>query len=82
LLAPYGAQRLEAACARALDHDSPHYRTVKTILKTGADLQGPQPSSATPTAYAGENRFARPAAELFGPPSTNPSPNPQPQWLH
>ena len=33
----YGSARLEAACERALGHDSPHYRTVKTILATGAD---------------------------------------------
>jgi hypothetical protein len=31
LLKPYGAARPEAACARALAHGSPHFRTVKTI---------------------------------------------------
>jgi transposase len=62
----YGAQRLEAACARALAHDSPYYRTVKTILSTGADQQ---PMAHTPTAagYAEATRFTRPAAELFPP---------------
>lgn len=35
----YGAARLEAACERALCHNSPYLRTVKTILSTGADLQ-------------------------------------------
>ena len=35
----YGSARLEAACARALAHDSPHYRTVKTILAGGFDRQ-------------------------------------------
>ena len=74
LLKPYGAKRLEAACARALAHDSPHYRTVKTILSTKADLQGAQADSHTPPAYAGTNRFTRPAAELF--------PTPQPSTLH
>ena len=65
LLKPYGAKRLEAACARALAHESPHYRTVKTILATKADLQTPQDQHETPAAYAGANRFTRPAAELF-----------------
>lgn len=74
LLKPYGAKRLEAACARALAHDSPHYRTVKTILSTKADLQGAQADSHTPPAYAGTHRFTRPAAELF--------PTPQPSTLH
>jgi len=59
----YGAARLEAACERALAHDSPHYRTVKTILATGADQQLlAQPQ--TPAAYA-RARFTRSAADLF-----------------
>jgi transposase len=70
----YGAARLESACARALAHDSPHYRTVKTILATGADLQAPA-STDTPTAYTAA-RFARDAASLFA------SPTPQPDQLH
>ena len=60
----YGAARLEAACERALSHNSPHYRTVKSILSTGADLQ-PLVEPQTPAAY-GRARFARSAAELFG----------------
>ena len=35
----YAPARLEAACARALAHESPHYRTVKTILAGGHDLR-------------------------------------------
>jgi transposase len=62
----YGAARLEAACARALAHDSPYYRTVKTILSTGADQQ-PALQPGTPAGYAGATRFTRPAAELFPP---------------
>jgi len=62
----YGAQRLEAACARALAHDSPFYRTVKTILSAGADRQ-PLAQAATPAGYASPTRFTRPAAELFPP---------------
>jgi hypothetical protein len=62
----YGAQRLEAACARALAHDSPFYRTVKTILAGGFDLQ-PLPSTPhTARAYGDRARFARDAESLFG----------------
>lgn len=78
LLKPYGAKRLEAACARALAHESPYYRTVKTILSTKADLQGAPSDSSTPPAYAGTTRFTRPAAELF----PAPSPTTQPSRLH
>ena len=65
LLKPYGQDRLEAACARALAHDSPYYRTVKTILSTGADLRADTPPS-TPSGY-GRTRFTRASAELFAP---------------
>lgn len=64
----FGRERLEAACARAMDHGSAHYRTVKTILATGADQQPPLETS-TPAAYRSA-RFARSAAELFDPPGT------------
>jgi transposase len=59
----YGALRLEAACARALAHDSAHYRTVKTILAAGAD-QEPLADVHTPAAYR-RSRFTRSAADLF-----------------
>ena len=59
----YGNARLEAACERALMHDSASFRTVKTILATNADLQ-PIPEHDTPAAYRAA-RFVRPAAELF-----------------
>jgi hypothetical protein len=60
----YGEARLEAACTRALTHGSAHYRTVKTILATGADMQ-PMSEPHTPAAYA-RSRFVRSAADLFG----------------
>jgi hypothetical protein len=60
----YGAPRLEAACERALAHDSPHYRTVKTILASGADCQ-PLVQPHTPLSYS-RARFTRSAADLFG----------------
>ena len=66
LVDPYGRARLEAACQRALAHDSPHYRTVKTILRGGHDLK---PSSATRTdanfVHGRSARFHRSAQSLF-----------------
>ena len=41
----YGAERLEAACARALSIRSPTFRSVDSILKSGLDRQ---PSLFTP----------------------------------
>lgn len=63
----YGATRLEAACARALAHASPFYRTVKTILTNGYDQQPTLPLQMSDEAYAGKARFARQAATLFDP---------------
>jgi hypothetical protein len=37
----YTAQRLEAACARALSIKSLTYRSVSSILKSGLDRQQP-----------------------------------------
>jgi transposase len=71
----YGDMRVEAACVRALAHDSPYYRTVKTILATGADLRN-EPPALTPSSYAKSTRFTRDAASLFA------SPNPQQDLLH
>ncbi|GAB3669877.1 IS21 family transposase [Ramlibacter alkalitolerans] len=76
LLKPYGRTRLEAACARAMAHGSAHYRTVKTILATGADQRTDLPA-ATPPGY-GRTRFTRPATELFA----DLTPNPQQDLLH
>lgn len=59
----YGPARLEAACQRALAHDSLHYRTVETILSSGADRQ-PLLYPHTPVAH-GRARFTRSAADLF-----------------
>jgi len=70
LASRFGEARLEAACARALAHDSPHYRTVRTILMGGHDLRKePTPIDATVT-YIQHPRFARPAQELFDTPDT------------
>lgn len=66
----YGAPRLEAACERALAHDSAHYRTVKTILASGADLQ-PLVPPQTPAACR-----PRALARAALPPCSAPSPAP------
>jgi len=42
----YGAQRLNAACQRALAFDDPAYRTIRNILHHG--LEGQIPLSLTP----------------------------------
>jgi transposase len=58
----FSAQRLEAACRRALHFDDPAYRTIKRILQQGLeDAPLPDPVS-TPAATT----FARPAGELVG----------------
>jgi transposase len=61
----YGAARLEAACARALAHDSVFYRTVKTVLAGGFD-QLPLTIPEATRAYGTTARFARDAETLFG----------------
>ena len=64
----YGAERLEAACARALHHASPYFRTVKTILAGGYDREAlSTPTDAPSPLYAGGARFARDAQSLFDP---------------
>jgi hypothetical protein len=68
----YGSNRLEAACRRALAHDSVLYRTVKTILEKGLDQQPPEPTPPPLQApYTGQGRFCRDTAELFNFPNTN-----------
>ena len=67
----YGSARLEAACLRALVHDSPHYRTVKTILATGYDQQSLQPHQASTSVYGEKARFVRSLDSLFEDPARN-----------
>ena len=65
LAKPYGRERLEAACARALYHATIQYRSVKNILVGGHDAL-PLPSVVQSTStYAGAARFARDAQSLF-----------------
>lgn len=55
----YGRRRLEAACARALDHGAGTYHNVKNILEKGLDQQGLSLPIALPDAYSGASRFSR-----------------------
>jgi transposase len=62
----FGADRLEAACARALRFGDPKYRTVKTILEKGLDQHAdpdPHPPLAEP--YTGKGRFSRNTRQLM-----------------
>jgi transposase len=74
LVERYGPERCEAACTRALAHDSPHYRTVKTILAGGHDREALVALDEA-AVYVDRPRFARDAQSLF-------HPNPQPDELH
>jgi transposase len=66
LVERYGALRLEAACVRALAHDSIFYRTVKTILAGGFDQQPLGNHLESARAYGTSARFVRDAETLFG----------------
>ena len=61
----YGTARLEAACRRALSHASPFYRTVKTILAGGFDLQPAAMHGDKDFVYGRDARFGRDAKTLF-----------------
>lgn len=63
----HGAERLEAACARALVFDELRAGTVRTILAKGLDRQPVAPAAAPASAMP---RHARPWTDFF-PPSTD-----------
>ena len=64
----YGPTRVDAACARALFHNSPYYRTVKTILAGNFDQQPLPTAAAIPAGVHGAaGRFVRSADSLFNP---------------
>ena len=58
-----GAQRLEAACARALHFDDPRYRRIKDILNAALDRE-PLPETAAPV-LPRQHTFARSGDEFF-----------------
>lgn len=63
---PYGRQRLEAACARAVSFGSLRYRSVKAILAKGLDQAAP-PATDTELAdtYTQGGRFCRDTQTLL-----------------
>jgi transposase len=58
----FGAQRLEAACQRALAFDDPSYKTIKRILEQGLD----QEAAPVPVVLPAATTFARSMDELVG----------------
>ena len=58
-----GAERLDAACARALHFDDFSYRRIKAILNAALDRE-PLPDAAPP-APARQHAFARSGVEFF-----------------
>ena len=62
----YGTTRLEAACRRAVEHGTPLYRAVKTILEKGLDMDAvlPRPPLLSET-YRGRGRFCRDTREML-----------------
>ena len=59
----YGANRLEAACVRALAFGDPNYRTLKEMLQKGLEQAASSAIPASPPATT----FVRSAEELLGP---------------
>jgi transposase len=55
-----GAERLEAACARAVRYEDPSYSTIKRILEQGLDQEALPETTPAPVART----FARTAREL------------------
>ena len=47
----FGRDRLEAACDRALTHNTVSYVSVQSILVTGLDKAAPNPANAAPRQY-------------------------------
>jgi hypothetical protein len=64
----FGAERLEAACARALRFAAPSYATVRRILEQNLDQEEPPapPAEAPPASPAAPTQFARTPDELVG----------------
>lgn len=60
----HGADRVEAACRRALAFDTVAYRTVKTILLRGLDSEPLPPEAVDPPTLPRSSPYARPVAEI------------------
>jgi len=62
LAGQFGAERLEAACGRAVRFDDPTYPTIKRILQEGLDMEAVPSIAPGPPAQA----FVRTPRELVG----------------
>lgn len=74
LAGKHGADRLEKACARAIEVGDPTYRTVKGILVAGTEVDPPPPS----TGDGGAAAHLHGPSQLFANVVALPTPNPTP----
>jgi transposase len=74
LVGKHGAQRLDAACARAIAAGDPSYRTIKGILAVGAETDPPPP----PTGDGGAAAYLHGPSQLFATALSGPDPHEQP----
>ena len=59
----YGYKRLEAACSRALDHDTPTSSAVKQILAKGLDQEQVELDPLNEI-YCGQGQYIRQTTKL------------------
>jgi hypothetical protein len=74
LAGKHGPERLERACARAIEVGDPSYRTIKGILAAGTEA-GPPPE---PTGDGGAAAHLRGPSQLFANVVALPTPSPAP----
>lgn len=55
----YGHKRLEAACTRAIAHNTPTYAAIKSILEKGLDQEPARQAMPLGETYSGKARFIR-----------------------
>lgn len=74
LAGKHGPERVERACARAIEVGDPSYRTIKGILAAGSET-GTQPE---PTGDGGAAAYLRAPSQLFANVVALPTPSPTP----
>jgi hypothetical protein len=72
LAGKHGPERLERACARAIEVGDPSYRTVKGILAAGTETDPPPPSAGDGGAAAHLHGPSQLFAGVIPMPTTNP----------
>jgi hypothetical protein len=65
----YGHQRLNAACQRALDHNDPAYKTIRTILHDGMECASSPPSAGDQATRTEASAYLHGPTQLFNPQS-------------